>query len=401
MPFVDVSSFEGLTFFNPTKLVFGKGAFEAVGKTLADMGLKKPLIILGKAHIKKIGLYDLIVKTLEEHGIEHVTIEGIRPNPEITNVRRGCALIREHKCDCVLPIGGGSVVDASKAMSLAYDMEDPWEFYAGRAAPTSNIPIICCLTLSATGTEMNGNSVVSNDEVKMKVGTYHQLYHPKVSFLDPLYQRSVSWYQTVNGGVDAMVHISEYMLKSQDEELDELTLGIDGSLCRTITKSLMALQTDPENYKHRANLCFGATLGLNGMSGVGLYGGCWITHWLQHTMGANFPYLSHGAGLGVIMPALMEHFLERGERVAAITRWSKELYGAADPADGIRRWRENLRTWGHPTTLHEYLGPENGADERREAVLNQLTDSFMKDHGKYVGNPLSRDRVFDVYSRCW
>lgn len=410
MSFNDTNSIEGTTIYNPTKLVFGKNCNRTIGKHLKEANLRKALVVIGLGHVKRNGLLDVILEGLRSNGIGYVVLEGVTPNPEIRKVREGAELIRKNSCDCVVPVGGGSVIDASKGMAIAYDLEDPWDFYRGRHQPRSALPIYASLTISATGTEMNCFTVVSNGKEGLKLGAGSPLLYPKMSFLDPTYQAGLSKYETTNGTVDAIIHATEFILASKDGHSELTNLNMNGSYIRSLIECRDELEKDFEAYEPRANLCLAATMCLNGMSGFSLNGGCWMTHNIQHSIGAVFHKCSHGAGLGVVLPSWLRFCERTGKRnIGAIRRWVKETFnGKIDPADlkkASEEWKNMLRRWGHPTNLREYLeasGYEDDAEEsEHDETIEKLVKSYMTYQHEMQLDDLSEKEIREIFEGCW
>jgi alcohol dehydrogenase YqhD (iron-dependent ADH family) len=329
-------------------------------------------------------------------------MERIRKKKEIKNLSHGQRIIREHKLDCILAVGGGSVIDACKGMATAHEMDDPWLWFSEKRALTSGVPIYTCLTLSATGTEMNGISVVSNDEAGVKLINASPHVIPLASFLDPSYQAALPWYETVNGAVDSLVHSAEYMLASTNEPMEETTIGLTGGIMRSVIKSCDRIKADEKDYAPRAALAYAATLALNGTTAAGMNGGCWVTHWMQHTVGAIWHNLSHGAGLGVILPAWIEWLHKNKQRPEALRRWAQETFGVDDVLVATRKWREMLVRWGHPTTLRQYIGAEHAPDtpEGKERVVNQISELLVAKH-LAKADQMTVAEAKEIYGACW
>ena len=411
MAFQDKNSIEALCLYNPTKLIFGKDVYRSVGRTAKELNFHKALIVIGMGHVKKDGLLDLIIESLRSNGIDYVILEGITPNPEIGKVREGCSLITKHKCDCIIAIGGGSVIDASKGMSVVREYPDPWNYYMSKdLAKLPGIPIIACLTISATGSEMNCGSVVSNLKSGLKIGKRDPVQYPKVAFIDPSYQKTLSMYETNNGVVDTIVHLTEAMLGSQDGKKEDLLMSIDGAMIRSCIKARDEIGKDEEAYEPRANFCLAATLALNGIGEMTSNFGCWITHNLQHNVGAFFHKCSHGAGLGVILPSWIKFCERTGRRnIETLRRWAKEVFGESIDTTTLtpacESWRALMARWGHPTTLRQYLErsgyTEEATAEAHEETMKKLVDGFMNFQKSVTDFGLTREDLYEIYEECW
>ncbi|MCK5761528.1 MAG: iron-containing alcohol dehydrogenase [Candidatus Izimaplasma sp.] len=291
-------------YHNPTKVYFGKDEVDKVGKLSKEFG-SNVLLVYGKTSIKKTGLYDRIVKLLKAESINIFELSGIDPNPRIESIRAGGDLCKKHNIDLVLAVGGGSVIDASKGIASAalYD-GDPWDFYSYKVLSTESLPIATVLTLSATGSEMNPWSVVTNFATKDKNGWGTMNTYPKFSILDPTLTYSVSKHQTGCGIVDILTHVYEFYFSNEDSYLND-------RICEAIMKTVIhygpiALE-EPNNYEARANLMFSSTLALNGTAG---FSKDWegFNHSTEHVLSA-FYDIPHGDGLSILAPHWMKHIL--------------------------------------------------------------------------------------------
>jgi len=291
-------------FYNPTKLIFGRGQIKRIGAEIKSFGVNKVIMIAGKASIKENGVYNLATKSLKAAGVEWKESWGVRPNPVLSKVRDIIEEAREFGAEAVLSIGGGSVIDSGKAVAAGCMTEDVWELYESKTPVTEAIPLFTILTISATGSEMNPYTVLTNDDEKKKWAVGGPALFPKVSIVDPSVQTGLPWNQTVNGAVDALSHIMEfYFMKSSIET----TLAFNESIYRTIIDVTDKLKDDPKNYDLRASFAWAATLALNGTCSAGHGFGDWGVHSIEHGVSAVFPEVAHGAGLGVIYPAWLKY----------------------------------------------------------------------------------------------
>ena len=339
---------ENFTFHNPTKVIFGRDTVRQIGGEISARGYKKVLLVAGGGSIKKNGVYDAVVGSLRAGGVAWEELWGVRANPELATVRKGIDTARREEVDAVLAVGGGSVIDSTKAIAVGVYVEDIWAVYEGKAKAEKALPIFTVLTLSATGTEMNGNSVLTHDEEKKKWDMHGAVLYPVVTIIDPTVQMSLPWSQTVNGGLDAMAHLMEYYFLGSTEEV---TIAVDEALMRTAIKAVDALQKDPSDYDARANLAWTATLALNDVSGVAMKGGDWATHYIQHSLSALHPDVAHGEGLGVLFPAWITYVQDRNP--AQFERWAREVWQASSVDEALGKWKATLKRWGAPTTLRE------------------------------------------------
>lgn len=383
--FADSSSPEGFVWDNPTRLVVGKHAVSRLGAALKEAGAKHVILIYGQGAVKRVGAYGDVLASLSEHGITFIEHGGIRPNPEISGVVAIIQKIRNAatRVDAIVPIGGGSTFDTAKAAAVgaALDASVPaetiWEYYEGTRTADKAMPIFGVLTISATGSEANGGTVVQDDSQQKKFYFVSHHLFPRYSFIDPTYQASLPWYQTANGLVDAMTHTFEYLTNAENPREHETVFALDCALIRSIIACGDRLQKDPGDYAARANFVWAASCALNGFSGVAMKGGCWTVHMLEHAMGAVNPKVSHGAGLGVALPAFIRARAEKGEMLQAYNRCAREIFDVrvTDDDRTDKGWKgliEGIQAvllrWGHPTTLDELFGKKMTDGEREELL---------------------------------
>ncbi|MDF2923421.1 MAG: Fe-dependent oxidoreductase, alcohol dehydrogenase [Paenibacillaceae bacterium] len=376
------------TFYNPTKILFGKGKISGLGCEIRPYG-KKVLLVYGGGSVKRSGLYDQVMEQLNSMEAQVIELPGIEPNPRISSVREGVRLCREHGIEFILAVGGGSVVDASKGIAAGARYEgDPWDFYSNQTPIHSALPLGAVLTLAATGTEMNGNSVVSNWEEKLKLsfGSIH--VYPRFSVLDPTYTFSVPRDQTVNGIVDMMAHVFEqYFSLTADTPLQE---RLCESILQTVVETGEGALADPQDYNARANLMWCGTMALNGgLISVGMAND-WASHGIEHEVSAIYD-IPHGAGLAILFPNWMKYVYDaRPDRFA---QFATRVWGI--PADGktaeelalagIEATRAYFNRIGAPSTLGHYgIGGENLERMAELAVRYGPIGSFKPLHKEDV-----------------
>lgn len=291
-------------FYNPTKIYFGQGEVEKIGKLVKDYGTNI-LLVYGKNSIKKSGLYDQVVRLLSEENINIFELSGIDPNPRIDSVRKGGEMCKAHGIDFILAVGGGSVIDASKGISVAAKYEgDPWDFYSYKATAKSGLPFGTILTLSATGSEMNKGSVITNLETREKNGWSTPITYPKFSILDPSLTFTVGPHQTACGIVDSLTHIYEFYFSIEEAFLNDRI--VEGIMKTIIHYGPIAMK-EPDHYEARANLMFSSTLALNGISGFAKsFDG--FLHRTEHVISAHYD-IAHADGLSILTPHWMNYML--------------------------------------------------------------------------------------------
>lgn len=290
----------------PTKVYFGENKLGYLGEELKKFG-KRVLLVYGGGSIKKSGLYDKVKSEIENAGLELFECSGIEPNPRHTSVNKGAEICKKEHIDVLLAVGGGSVIDATKFIgAAAYYDGDAWDILIEKAPVTNCLPIVTILTLSATGSEMDAGGVISNLETQDKIGLFHPLMQPKVSFLDPTNTYSVNEYQTACGSVDIMSHIIEVYF-NMNQDLYMLDCAAEG-LLKTVIKYAPIAMKEPDNYEARANLMWASSWAINGF----LTGGkaqAWTCHPIEHELSAIYD-ITHGLGLAILTPRWMEYVLD-------------------------------------------------------------------------------------------
>lgn len=371
---------QNFDFHNPTRLILGKETIPELGRYIAEYGNKKVLLLYGKGSIMRNGVYDQVVKSLKDYGIEYVEMSGVKPNPVLSKVVETVALMKKEKVDAIVAVGGGSVLDTSKISAASYYYDgNPWDFYEQKVKPEKALPIYGVLTISATGSEMNSGGVITNEEEKKKWGWGSKYTYPRLSIIDPSVQSSLPVNQTVNGAVDTLSHVFEAYFGGTKDTLmqDELSEGI----IRTTMECVRMLIKDPNNYEARANLAWAATLALNGLNGLGRKGD-WASHSIEHSISAYYD-IAHGEGLAIVFPAWMtyvhkqdvEKFARFGEKIFGIKEESKE----ESAIKAIEAFKDFLREIGAPVSLKE----RNITDEKLEemsknALLRGPIGSLLK-----------------------
>ena len=295
---------QNFDYMTPTRLIFGKESIVKLPSVMAQFG-KRILLTYGGGSIKKIGLYDRVKELLE--GYDIVELSGIQPNPKYDpSVLDGVRLCKEHNIDVILAVGGGSVLDCSKAIAAGacYD-GDPWDLISYKVKAQAALPIVDIITLAATGSEYDTFGVISRTETNDKIGYGDPLLYPVCSILDPVYTFSVSKKQTAAGCADAMNHTMEQYFTA------DTTLLNDG-FCESMLKSLMVnarkCLDNPEDYTARAEMMLCCTYGCNGILSLGNSPSGWPCHGIEHALSAYYD-ITHGEGLAIITPRWMRHIL--------------------------------------------------------------------------------------------
>lgn len=340
---------DNFTYFNPTKIDFGAGKELLIGQHLAEHGITKVLLVYGSDRIKRDGLFDTTVRSLQAQGIAFVECGGIVSNPVISKVREGVALAREHAVDGVLAVGGGSVLDSAKAIAAGARHDgDVWELFIGQAPVTSALPIFDILTLAATGSEMNSGAVVTNEATKEKFAIQSVHTFPKVSIVNPALMQSVSRDYLVYSAADIIAHsIEGYFTATVQPRFHSRLVE---AIINTVIETTGTLLADPSDLAARAEFAWASTQALNGLIYSGTAGYGYPNHMIEHSLSALFN-VPHGAGLSVVIPAWMKWY--HGRNPAQFTRFAQQVFGQSTPEQGIAALEAWFDQIGTPTRLSQ------------------------------------------------
>lgn len=377
-----------------TKVLFGKGKVNKVGEEAKKYG-DKVLLVYGKGSVKKSGLFDLVVNNLKNSGIHVYELPNIDPNPRIDSVYEGAKICREEGINLIIALGGGSVIDCSKAIAAQVNFcGDVWQdLYVEKKLHLlkSAIPLASILTLAATGSEMNGNSVISNMHTNQKLSIGSDLLRPVFSILDPEYTFTVNKYQTASGAVDIMSHLFEQYFSPDHDGFLQNRL-IEGMLKTVIEFGPIAYK-EPENYEARANLMWCSSLALNGLVTYGKLSTDWATHGMEHELSA-FYDITHGVGLGILTPYWMKYVLSE-ETVHRFVEYGRNVWKIHGDNNmeiankAIEKTREFFNSLGIPATLREVGIDESMLEKMAEQATTYGPIGSMK--------KLYKDDVLAIY----
>lgn len=380
---------------NPTTIYFGKRSMEHLSSEIQSYG-RTIMLAYGKGAIKKSGLYDQVVAILKENGKNIVELSGIMPNPTYEKVEEGAKLVRENSVDLILAVGGGSVIDCAKAISVAaYCEGDAWTRYWLKFEPVDHktVPVAAVLTLAGTGSEMNAGSVITNEAMKLKMGrVFPSNINPEFSILNPEYTFTLPVYQMASGIFDMMSHLMEAYFSGNDDVTTDYM--IEGLLRSIINSAKIAIK-DPGNYEARSNLMWSSTLAMNPLLGLSKTQD-WEVHMMEHQLGA-YTDCAHGMGLAAIsLPYyryMSQYGLDKFVRFAK-TVWdieemnkSKEELAFA----GIDALEKFAKECGIVTKLKEL-----GATKE---MLPLIADSTVILHGGY--KQLTKEEVLEILKAAY
>ena len=384
-------------FENATKVLFGKGCVKEYLCCLIKGCGDTVMLAYGGGSIKKNGVYDEVVSILKEAGKHIVEFPGIRANPTYAKVLEGAKLARESQAGLILGVGGGSVMDCCKAVSIAarYD-GDVWEDFWARPGifDFEPLPLGVIVTVAGTGSECNGGAVITNEELKIKTGRDYPKCNPRFALLDPTYTYSVPKFQMVSGSFDIFSHIMEIYFSEPDE--DNVSDDIAEALMRNVIRNLRAAIRNPNDYTARSNLMWDATMAENRIIKLGKRTD-FQCHQMEHQLGA-YTDCNHGAGLAVLHPTYYRHIYKDG--IAKFKRFATEVWnifpdGKTDEEiarAGIDALERFIREIGLPATLQE-LGINGDVD------LKAVADSCAIVSGSY--RKLTREEIFEIFKECF
>ncbi|MGD6857798.1 iron-containing alcohol dehydrogenase [Bacillus infantis] len=382
---------QNFTFSNPTKLIFGKDTLKELQNEIPQYG-KNVLLVYGGGSIKRSGLYDKVLAELKDIGAEVSELSGVEPNPRLSTVHKGVEICKEKGIDFILAVGGGSVIDCTKAIAAGAKYDgDAWDLVTKKAFANEALPFGTVLTLAATGSEMNAGSVITNWETNEKYGWGSPVTFPKFSILDPVNTFTVPRDQTIYGIVDMMSHVFEHYFHLEENTLlqDRMCEG----LLLTVMETAPKLLEDLENYEYRATILYNGTMALNGMLSMG-YRGDWATHNIEHAVSAVYD-IPHGGGLAILFPNWMKHNLSVKPsrfKQLAVRVFGVDPEGKTDEEaglEGIEKLREFWNSIGAPSRLADYDINESGVETMADkAMANGEFGNFKK---------LNREDVVSIY----
>ncbi len=384
---------DNFRFLSPTEIIFGKDTENLVGEQVKRYA-SKVLLHYGGGSIKRTGLYDRVVASLKEHGIEVVELGDVLPNPRLSLVHEGIELCRREGISFILAVGGGSVIDSAKAIGVGVPYPgDVWDFYAGKVEPKETLPVGVVLTIAAAGSEASKSSVITNEAGWLKRGINYDVIRPVFAIMNPELTFTLPPYQTACGVADIMAHIMErYFSPAPDNELlDRLC----ESTLKTVINNAYRVMANPHDYNARAQIMRAGTIAHNDALSTGRVGD-WASHQIEHEISAIYD-LAHGAGLAIVFPAWMKYvyqpnvtrFVQFAHRVwdVDVNFENPEVTALA----GIQRLEQFFAGIGLPTRLsHADIGSDR---------LEEMANKCRMPNGDTVGQlvKLTREDVLEIY----
>ena len=365
-------------YYAPTEVVFGKESEEQVASLVKKYGGTKVLVHYGGKSAQRSGLLDKICGLLREGGVSYVMLGGVVPNPRLSLVHEGIRLCQQEGVDFILAIGGGSVIDSSKAIAMGVAVPDVevWDYYIGKAKLTKALPVASVLTIPAAGSETSANTVITNEDGDIKLGFGGPALRPKFAIMNPERTMTLPPYQTAAGVTDMMMHIFErYFTKDDDMEL---TTALAEATLRTVKNAVFDVLKNPEDYRQRAQIMWSGSVAHWGLLGMGVQED-WATHQIEHELSAMFD-VTHGAGLAAVWPSwaryTMHENLSRFVRFAVNVMDVPNDFGdpEATALKGIEAMERFYHAIGMPTNIHELIGREVTDDEIKEMARKCCQD---------------------------
>ena len=360
-------------FISPTKIYFGTNKEELVGQICSERGYKHVYIVIGQGSVKRSGLLDTVLKSLDENDIQYQVLEGVRPNPTIDLCRKGIEEARVFVPNLILAIGGGSVVDTAKNIAVGYFyVGDSFDFNLHKVKPKKALPIGVILTIAASGSELSTSCVIQDDKTQIKQGFNDDIVRPVFAIENPKLTYSVSKVQTAYGVVDITMHTLErYFNASSDNEPAD---GFAEALLRSVIKAARTLINNPTDYDARAVIMLMSSLSHNGLTSIGK-GGAFFIHPVEHAVSGMYPQVAHAAGLAVLFPAWAKYYISYD--VDKFDSLARNVFGLnnknkTDNAKaGINEIEKLFAILGMPKTFKD-LGIDNPDIDK---LVNLITDN--------------------------
>ena len=387
---------QNFTWYNPTRVIFGKDTVPQLADILKADGVKGVLLVFGGKGMFKSGAYAQVTEMLNDAGITFSEVNDIKSNPLVGKVRDGVARVKAGGIDAILPIGGGSVFDTAKAIAAGSCYNgDVWDFFTGKAKITKALPIYGVLTASASSSEVNNIAVVSNPESEIKTSITGNALYPKVSVIDPSFQITLPEKQTIYGGVDIIAHVLERVLDGDEESdlIDEQGYA----LIRTMMRVIPELIENPRDYDLRAEYAMAGMMAHNGFLSLGRNArGDFSSHRMGHSLSMLFG-AAHGATLAVVMPAWARYLYE--DNPVPFARLGEGVFDIFDGSDeekaleAIEALEDFFRDIKAPTTLRE-LGV-------KEEDIERIAENASRGQTFGVLSPLEPDDVLEIFKLAY
>lgn len=380
---------QSFTFHLPTKIIFGAGTIDRVGTEAAKLG-RRALVVTGKRSASTFGVINKVTDFLEKEGLAAVVFDKVEPNPKVATIDMAGQLARQNNCDFVIGLGGGSAMDAAKAVAVAALENEPiWNFIPHGPAPVRPVkralPIMEIPTLAATGSEADAGGVFTNGDTNEKAVLFSPHLFPRVSIIDPELTLTVPSDYTADGGIDIICHVIEGFFTGVDNTPIQDRFAI--AVIKTVMENLPAVLKNPKDIEARANLSWASTIALSGLIGSGR-GGASPIHALEHSLSGHYD-ISHGRGLALLLPALMEYsYKARSGKYALLAEELFDIHRDHHSDEtlakkGIEKTRQFLASVGRLMTLRD-IGITD------DTKFEQMAEDALRIYGvngQYLDNP--------------
>ena len=387
---------ENFTYYAPTRVIFGKGAIENLGKEAEKLEDQKAIIVYGSDRVEKNGILQKVEEQLDTWGIEHIRFSGVKANPTVAHAKEGIKLAKEYSADLILAIGGGSAIDTAKAMAIgAVNSGDIWDIWTGKVPFTECLDVACVLTIPAAGSEMSNSAVLTNEELGQKVGLTTDIYRCKFAIMDPTYAQSLPKKQIACGVVDIMMHTLDRYFNKKEIQHNHMTDAIAHGLLKTVIKWGKIAYDDPSNYEAMSEIMWASSLSHNDITGLG-GGRDFSIHQFGHEISAKYD-ITHGESLSVIWGTWCRYVMEYDiDRFALYAKevWGSEKEGKEAAIEGIEKTEEFFKSLDMPIRI-----PELSCGILDKATLDELAIRCTRNGARKIGtfHPLDTEEVKKVY----
>jgi alcohol dehydrogenase YqhD (iron-dependent ADH family) len=380
-------------YFSPTKVVFGKDTETQVGNLIAGLDCKNVLVHYGSQSAQKSGLLDRVFNSLKTAGLSFVQLGGVVPNPRISKVYEGIELCKKSRVDFILAVGGGSAIDSSKAIGYGItNSGDVWDFFLGKREPKSCAPIGCVLTISASGSEMSGTSVMTNENGSIKRSYINDICRLKFAVMNPCLTFTLPIYQVMAGSVDIIMHTLErwFDLGRTDTWLTDQMSAV---LIKSVIKNALVLKRDLTNYNASAEMMWAGSLSHNGLMHACAGFGDWATHQMEHELGGKFD-VTHGAGLSALWGSWARYVYRNA--ISRFATLGELVFGITNGQAAIQKMEEFFTSIDMPITMTEL-----GIKPTKEQI-HEFADKCTFHGGRRVGMviPLDKDDLVNIYENA-
>jgi len=386
----------------PTKLYFGKDKANAFFEHLTSYG-KKALIVIGGGSVNKLGYVKQVEEQLEKNNIEFVLFKGIEPNPHSKTINKAAEAGKKESVEFVIALGGGSVMDASKAIAglIHDDLDDIWPYTTGgpkHRQMKGALPVICIPTTAATASEVTEHAVISNPDVNGKSPVSYPFMKPSASWLNPVFHVSLPMTATRDGASDILSHVFEnYILGGNDSDLaDRYSEGVMETVLHTLPK----LELEPENEHLRGQMLWASTMALNGMQVAGRKSSPFTLHNLEHALSGYNHNLAHGRGLAILYPAYFRWLLNHDRAVDRMALLAKRLFGISnqDQHQSALAFIEQFEGWLKKHQLYERLKDQQIPSEDFVDIADYAIQTYGGGRNQLsAAGPLTRENIIEIF----